>query len=73
MKILGGPGAVAAFARSIGDRQFRLDRSKPLLIQRYRAIGGTIDTQCVGYTLNDSRGEALRAASPGAITSLATG
>ncbi len=26
MKILGGPGAVTAFARSIGDRQFRLDR-----------------------------------------------
>jgi beta-lactamase class A len=26
MKILGGPGAVTTFARSIGDRQFRLDR-----------------------------------------------
>lgn len=26
MKILGGPGSVTAFARSIGDRQFRLDR-----------------------------------------------
>ncbi len=26
MKILGGPEAVTAFARSIGDRQFRLDR-----------------------------------------------
>jgi beta-lactamase class A len=26
MKILGGPGAVTKFARSIGDRQFRLDR-----------------------------------------------
>lgn len=26
MKILGGPGAVMAFARSIGDTQFRLDR-----------------------------------------------
>jgi beta-lactamase class A len=26
MKILGGPGAVTAFARSVGDRQFRLDR-----------------------------------------------
>lgn len=26
MKILGGPGAVTAFARSIGDTQFRLDR-----------------------------------------------
>jgi beta-lactamase class A len=26
MKILGGPGTVTTFARSIGDRQFRLDR-----------------------------------------------
>lgn len=26
MNILGGPGAVTTFARSIGDRQFRLDR-----------------------------------------------
>jgi beta-lactamase class A len=26
MKILGGPGAVTAYARSIGDTQFRLDR-----------------------------------------------
>jgi beta-lactamase class A len=26
MQILGGPGAVTTFARSIGDRQFRLDR-----------------------------------------------
>ncbi len=26
MKILGGPGAVTTFARSIGDRQFQLDR-----------------------------------------------
>ena len=26
LKILGGPGAVTTFARSIGDRQFRLDR-----------------------------------------------
>jgi beta-lactamase class A len=26
MKILGGPGAVTTFARSIGDSQFRLDR-----------------------------------------------
>jgi beta-lactamase class A len=26
MKILGGPGSVTTFARSIGDRQFRLDR-----------------------------------------------
>lgn len=26
IKILGGPGAVTTFARSIGDRQFRLDR-----------------------------------------------
>lgn len=26
MKILGGPSAVTAYARSIGDRQFRLDR-----------------------------------------------
>jgi beta-lactamase class A len=26
MKILGGPGAVTTFARSVGDRQFQLDR-----------------------------------------------
>ncbi|MFC7780473.1 class A beta-lactamase [Legionella taurinensis] len=29
LKKIGGPGAVTAFARSIGDKQFRLDRFEP--------------------------------------------
>lgn len=31
MDVLGGPGAVTAFARAIGDTQFRLDRTEPTL------------------------------------------
>jgi beta-lactamase class A len=40
MKILGGPGAVTTFARSIGDLQFRLNhhpslsRSTPLKVRK---------------------------------------
>jgi beta-lactamase class A len=37
MKILGGPGAVTTFARSIGDRQFRLR-----LVHRFQAIEETL-------------------------------
>lgn len=31
IRLLGGPGAVTAFARSFGDREFRLDRQEPEL------------------------------------------
>ena len=39
MKILGGPGAVTTFARSIGDRQFRLDRWETALNSSIPGVG----------------------------------
>lgn len=61
MKILGGPGAVTAFARSIGDRQFRLDRWETALNS---ALPGdrrdTSTPSAMGYTLQRlALGEAL--------------
>lgn len=52
MDVLGGPGAVTAFARSIGDTQFRLDRTEPTLNS---ALAGdprdTTTPQAMAHTL----------------------
>ena len=52
MNVLGGPGAVTAFARAIGDTQFRLDRTEPALNS---ALAGdprdTTTPQAMAHTL----------------------
>jgi beta-lactamase class A len=72
MKILGGPRAVTKFARSIGDRQFRLDRWETALNS---SIPGdrrdTTTPKAMG--LSTCIWSRTRAESPVTITSLATG
>lgn len=52
LDVLGGPGALTAFARSIGDTQFRLDRTEPTLNS---ALAGdprdTTTPQAMAHTL----------------------
>ncbi|MGH6985431.1 MAG: class A beta-lactamase [Caulobacteraceae bacterium] len=65
LKLLGGPGAVTAYARSIGDRTFRLDRTEPSL--NIVVPGQTSDTTSPaamsadlrGLLLGDLRGDLL--------------
>lgn len=71
MRILGGPAAVTAYARSIGDREFRLDRwetelnsaipGDPRDTSTPRAMGLSLQRLALGDALDPGLSEQLRA------------